>query len=74
MTEDKDNRIEDALASLKSSLDINPWVSHVASRYTSMMHEKHEENSTGSRKSKGSLSVVHLISDDPEEESGEEKS
>jgi hypothetical protein len=56
---------KDVLASLKSSLDLNPWVSHISSRYTSLLHN-YQQAASGAPRRRGSLSVVHLSSDSDE--------
>jgi hypothetical protein len=77
-----DEDYSDALLSLRSSLDLNPWVPHVSSRYTALLHETELAASgreAGQKAEKGSLRVVHLtsdgeeVSDDEDDEEDEEE-
>lgn len=68
-----ENNVEGALAALENSLNLSPWASLVASRYTRMKHyDAAIKSNDGSKKVKGSLSVVHLVSDESDEEGDEE--
>ena len=64
--------MKDALASMKNALDLNPWSEHLCGRYTFLLHQ-HSNKSEKVNKRKGSLSVVHITSDDSVEESDHEE-
>jgi hypothetical protein len=59
-------------------LELNPWVSHITSRYTRLLQDSKEGAtdaavSSKKKKQKGSLSVVHLTANESLEEFEKER-